>query len=73
MICGLTRIGAIFAVLVELIAVARADNLMGQASVIDGDTLDIHGTRIRLWGLDAPESSQLCRGQPVQPAPMAPR
>jgi hypothetical protein len=30
--------------------------------VIDGDTLEIHGTRIRLWGVDAPESSQLCRG-----------
>jgi endonuclease YncB( thermonuclease family) len=35
--------------------------LVGQASVIDGDTLEIHGTRIRLWGIDAPESSQLCR------------
>ncbi|WP_407114292.1 thermonuclease family protein [Bradyrhizobium sp. LMG 9283] len=34
----------------------------GQASIIDGDTLEIHGTRIRLWGIDAPESSQLCRG-----------
>ncbi|MBR0879485.1 endonuclease YncB(thermonuclease family) [Bradyrhizobium japonicum] len=37
-------------------------DLTGQASVIDGDTLEIHGTRIRLWGIDAPESSQLCRG-----------
>jgi hypothetical protein len=25
--------------------------------------LEIHGTRIRLWGIDAPESSQLCRGE----------
>ena len=41
---------------------AFADNLTGQASIIDGDTLEIHGTRIRLWGIDAPESSQLCRG-----------
>jgi endonuclease YncB( thermonuclease family) len=39
-----------------------ADNVSGQASVIDGDTLEIHGTRIRLWGIDAPESNQLCRG-----------
>jgi endonuclease YncB( thermonuclease family) len=38
---------------------AFADNLSGQASIIDGDTLEIHGTRIRLWGIDAPESSQL--------------
>jgi endonuclease YncB( thermonuclease family) len=38
-----------------------ADTLIGQASIIDGDTLEVHGTRIRLWGIDAPESSQLCR------------
>jgi endonuclease YncB( thermonuclease family) len=42
---------------------AAADNLAGQAGVIDGDKLEIHGTRIRLWGIDAPESSQLCRGE----------
>jgi endonuclease YncB( thermonuclease family) len=41
---------------------AFANDLVGQASIIDGDTLEIHGTRIRLWGIDAPESSQLCRG-----------
>ena len=34
--------------------------LVGQASIVDGDTLEIHGTRIRLWGIDAPESSQRC-------------
>jgi endonuclease YncB( thermonuclease family) len=39
----------------------------GQASIIDGDTLEIHGTRIRLWGIDAPESSQLCRGEDSLP------
>jgi endonuclease YncB( thermonuclease family) len=42
---------------------AMADQLTGQASIIDGDTLEIHGTRIPLWGIDAPESSQLCRGE----------
>ena len=40
---------------------AYAADQTGQASVIDGDTLEIHGIRIRLWGIDAPESSQLCR------------
>ncbi|ANW00814.1 thermonuclease family protein [Bradyrhizobium icense] len=49
--------------LLLLSGIARADDMAGQASVIDGDTLEIHGTRIRLWGVDAPESSQLCRGE----------
>jgi endonuclease YncB( thermonuclease family) len=43
--------------------VALPTDLAGQASIIDGDTLEIHGTRIRLWGIDAPESTQLCRGE----------
>ena len=35
--------------------------LSGSARVIDGDTLDLHGTRIRLHGIDAPEQKQSCR------------
>lgn len=34
--------------------------IQGMASVIDGDTLEIHGKRIRLHGMDAPEASQQC-------------
>jgi endonuclease YncB( thermonuclease family) len=34
--------------------------MAGQASVIDGDTLEMHGRRIRLHGIDAPESRQSC-------------
>jgi endonuclease YncB( thermonuclease family) len=37
-----------------------------QASIIDADTLEIHGTRIRIWGIDAPESDQLCRNEESQ-------
>jgi endonuclease YncB( thermonuclease family) len=35
--------------------------ITGRAEVIDGDTLDIGTTRIRLFGIDAPESAQRCR------------
>lgn len=33
----------------------------GSAVVIDGDTLEIGGTHIRLEGIDAPESDQSCK------------
>ena len=34
--------------------------ISGRASVIDGDTVEIHGTRVRLHGIEAPESGQTC-------------
>jgi endonuclease YncB( thermonuclease family) len=40
--------------------VANADPIIGRASVVDGDTIEIHGQRIRIHGVDAPESNQLC-------------
>ena len=38
---------------------ARADAI-GEAQVIDGDTLQVAGERVRLHGIDAPESRQSC-------------
>ena len=37
-----------------------AETLAGRAIVIDGDTIDIGGTHVRLEGIDAPEAGQTC-------------
>ncbi len=35
-------------------------DIAGRASVIDADTVEIHGQRIRIFGVDAPEKRQPC-------------
>jgi endonuclease YncB( thermonuclease family) len=35
-------------------------SISGIARVIDGDTIEVRGTRLRLDGIDAPESKQTC-------------
>ena len=57
----------IFALIVALTAmiawthVAHAqDQFVGVPRIVDGDTVVINGTRIRLFGIDAPETSQYC-------------
>jgi len=52
----------VFAVALLAFVPTAADtaDLTGRASVIHGDTLEIHGQRIQLFGIDAPESRQTC-------------
>ena len=55
-----------FALALALVPALALADIIGPARVIDGDTLEIHGEGIRLHGIDAPETRQLCRldGEP---------
>jgi len=39
---------------------AQAAELAGAGSVIDGDTIEVGGVTVRLYGIDAPEAGQKC-------------
>lgn len=39
-----------------------AEPISGVASVTDGDTIRVGSTKVRLWGIDAPERAQFCVG-----------
>ena len=55
-------------VLVANATVARAETvIIGRATVIDGDTIEIQSERIRLNGIDAPKSAQLCHDGQQRP------
>lgn len=58
---SLAAIALALAATVFLLRALRGRNaLRGPAYVLDGDTLEVAGTRIRLHGVDAPEHDQLC-------------
>lgn len=48
------------ALAVPAVSPAGAETVTGEARVIDGDTLQVAGRRIRLHGIDAPETRQTC-------------
>ena len=60
-------IGTAIAVLAAVAALAlivsrhAEDDISGRARVVDGDSLEIAGRRLRLRGIDAPELGQSCR------------
>ena len=39
---------------------ARPRTIIGKARIVDGDTIEIAGTQIDLFGIDAPETAQFC-------------
>ena len=53
---------AIKAFFILLAFPVHADMLTGHPRIIDGDTLAFSHTKVRLFGIDAPEHSQTCTG-----------
>ncbi|WP_082342979.1 MULTISPECIES: thermonuclease family protein [unclassified Shinella] len=46
-----------------------SDWLVGRAAIVDGDTIEVAGKRVRLNGIDAPESWQWCEDATGQTYP----
>lgn len=57
------RLLPLFPLLLAGIAGAEVSQVTGIPTVTDGDTLQIREVKIRLYGVDAPESSQTCARQ----------
>jgi endonuclease YncB( thermonuclease family) len=56
----------VLAVLAQMIVISlplHAAEISGSLRVIDGDTVDVAGTRVRIHGIDAPERGQPCTTQ----------
>jgi endonuclease YncB( thermonuclease family) len=58
LIGGMAMIGLAAA---GLLTQRRIPDVVGPAQVIDGDSIRVAGIEIRLYGIDAPESRQICK------------
>jgi len=47
-------------ILLGLVGTARAADIVGPATAFDGDTLEVDGLVVSLYGIDAPELAQTC-------------
>jgi hypothetical protein len=54
-------LAALSALLMSVSPATAATGVSGTARVLDGDTLEIGTTRVRLFGIDAPEGAQRCQ------------
>lgn len=54
------RMTMLIAVFFAIWVWAAKDDLTGQARIVDDDSLEISGTKIRIYGIDAPEMGQSC-------------
>lgn len=52
--------------LLVTLATPAQEPIVGPATVIDGATVVVRGTRIRLWGIHAPKAGEICdrKGEP---------
>ncbi len=55
--------GGNFSLTETVVAAANGGEVSGRAVVVDGDTIEVRGRRIRLHGIDAPELDQKCQGR----------
>ena len=59
------RLLIIILIALAVIAGMKLANAQAQVRVIDGDTVELAGTKFRLWAIDAPELKQTCAGWPA--------
>lgn len=62
-IAAIIRAGAVACFLLASYSTRAAEIISGVPRIVDGDTVQIGSTKIRLSGIDAPETDQLCLDQ----------